>query len=72
MAVRTWQAGRYTCTLTVQRPMPGALVACCIEWSPDMPTRLTDDELRHYRAGRNRALAEVSALLGINAAVIDL
>jgi hypothetical protein len=72
LAVRSWKAGRYTCTLTVQRPRAGALVSCVIEWAPQVPHRLTDGEISEYRAGRNTALAELSAELGINAAVIEL
>ncbi len=72
LMTRSWQAGAYTCTLTVQRPKPGAVVACSVEWSPEMPRRLTEGELAQYRAGRNAALAAVSAGLGINAAVLEL
>jgi len=56
----------------MRRPRAGALVSCAIEWSPSQPTRLTDDELRQYRAGRNQALAEISAQLGVNAAVVEV
>ena len=72
IAVRTWKAGRYTCTLTMQRPMPGSLAIACMEWAPEMPTRMTDDEMLEYRQGRNQALAAISAALGINAAVIKV
>ncbi len=72
MAVRSWSAGRHTCTLTVQRPKASALVACVIEWAPVQPVRLTDAEIAEYRAGRNKALAEVARELGVNAAVIEL
>lgn len=72
LAVRTWRAGTYTCRLTVQRPRAGALVSAVIEWEPNQPVRVTDVELREYRAGRNAALASISRELGINAAVIEL
>jgi hypothetical protein len=72
IASRSWPAGRYTCTLTMQRPKAGALASCVIEWAPEPPKRLTAGELLEYRMGRNRALAEISAALGLNAAVIDL
>jgi len=72
LAVRSWKAGACTCTLTVQRPRPGAAVACCIEWAPAQPRRLSDAELHEYRVGRNKALAEISAEMGINAVVVEL
>lgn len=69
---KTWQAGRYTCTLTLQRPKPGAVVHAVVEWQPTMPTRLTDEERAAYRRGRDAALAEMSAALNMNAAVLEL
>lgn len=71
-AARSWPVGRYVCTLTLQRPKPGALTSCVIEWAPEQPARLTADELRQYRAGRNQALAQISAELGVNAAVLEV
>jgi 2-phospho-L-lactate transferase/gluconeogenesis factor (CofD/UPF0052 family) len=72
IATRSWPAGRFTCSLTLQRPRPGALTNCVIEWMPEQPVRLTADELRQYRAGRDQALAEIAAELGINAAVVEV
>src|SRR5581483_11686094 len=71
LAVKSWKAGRYTCTLTLQRPRPTALVNAVIEWAPEQPKRLTDAELAEYRAGRNKAMADLSQALGINAAVVE-
>ena len=70
--MRSWRAGRYTCTLTMQRPKPGAVVSCSIEWAPKQSRQLSDGEMTEYRAGRNRALAKISAQLGVNAAVLEL
>ena len=72
VAVRTWRAGRYSCELTVQRPEPGAVVNAVVEWSPSEPARLTNDEWKQYRQGRNRAIAELAAELGINVAWLEL
>lgn len=70
---KTWPVGRrYTCTLTLTRPKPGAVVHAVVEWSPTVPSRLTDDELREYRLGRDAALAEISVALNMNAAVLEL
>ena len=71
-AVRTWSVGRYTCTITLQRPRRGAVLNAAAEWAPEQPSRLSDSELAEYRRGRNQALAEISRELGINAAVVDL
>jgi len=69
---RSWTVGRYTATLTVPRPKHGAVAAAVIEWDPDVPQRLTDEEMEQYRRGRNAALEAMSKALGIRAAVIDL
>jgi hypothetical protein len=69
---RSWQVGKYTATLTAPKARPGTVASACIEWTPHVPQRLTSAELEQYHAGRNRALAELAAALGINAAVVDL
>lgn len=71
IAVKSWPVGAYTCTLTVQRPKRGALVHAAMEWAPSLPSRLTEEELAQYRTGRDKALADVSRQLGINAAVLE-
>jgi hypothetical protein len=69
---KSWTAGRYTCVLTMRRPASGAVVHTSIEWLPEQPRRLTDGEITEYRSGRNKALAEISLELGMNAAVIEV
>ena len=69
---RSWSVGPYTATLTVPRTKPGYLASAVIEWSPHVPQRLTEDQLETYRRGRNAAVAELSAELGVIAAVVDL
>lgn len=72
LCIRSWQVGAYTCELTVQRPKPGALMAASVEWSPSEPARLSTEEWREYRIGRNQAISELAAELGINVAVLEL
>jgi hypothetical protein len=72
LAVRTWKVGRYTCTLTLQQPQPGAVVASSVEWAPCVPRALSADERKVYREGRNAVLADLAAQLGISVAVVDL
>lgn len=55
----TWQVGRYTATLSIPRLEPGVPVSCLIEWSPHMPKRLTPQEMKAYRAGRDAAIREL-------------
>lgn len=69
---RSWPVGSRVCTLTVPKSKPGAVMAACIEWEPGPPPHLSASEWREYRAGRNAAIADLAAKLGINAAVIDL
>lgn len=71
-ATRSWPVGRFVCTLTVPRPKPGHVMHASMEWTPEQPKRLSDSEILQYRQGRNKALAEISSQLGINAAVLEL
>lgn len=70
---RSWPVGRYTATLTSPKARdPGAVRSACVEWQPSMPLRLTPEEMRVYRAGRDAALSDLAREFGINLAVIDL
>jgi hypothetical protein len=72
LSVARFGVGTRTCVLTIARPRPGETAACVVEWIPDLPTRLSAEELAEYRAGRDRALAAVAQRLGITAAVIEM
>jgi hypothetical protein len=70
---RRWRVGRRTCTLVVPKPQPGEVLHIHIEWDPDMPVgRLNASERRQYRAGRDRAVAELARLVGGVVAVVEL
>lgn len=69
---RSWQVGERTCTLTVPRAVRGKAAHASVEWSPDVPHRLSQAEWQQYRAGRNQAAAELARQLGGMAAVIEL
>lgn len=69
---RTWRVGRYRATLSCPRPRPGVSAAACVEWEPSIPQRLTPEEARAYRAGRDAALRDLAAELRITVAVLDL
>jgi hypothetical protein len=47
-------------------------MCAAVEWSPSEPNSLTREELSLYRLGRDWAIAEIAAELGINVAVLDL
>ena len=58
--------------MTIPAPKPGAVLCASVEWSPTEPSRLSTEEWREYRAGRNQALTELASELGINVAVLEL
>jgi len=60
--IRTWKVSRYTVTLTASTVQPGSLAAIAMEWSPELPERLTEAEIAEYVRGRNAALAELAAI----------
>ncbi len=66
----SWKVGDRTATLTVPKTRKGQLRAAAIEWAPDRPGRLTADEWREYREGRNAALAQLALQIGGTVAVI--
>ncbi|NUZ07652.1 hypothetical protein [Piscinibacter koreensis] len=68
---RTWSVGRYTAHLSVARPKPGAVMCAVIEWTPGVPRDFTDRDYQKYRDGRDRALSQIAAELGINVAVVE-
>lgn len=70
-AVRSWPVGPYTCTMTVPRPDGRGVVHAVAEWTPNEPARLSTEEWRQYRAGRNKALAEIAVELGLSIAVLE-
>lgn len=69
---RTWIVGERAVTLTIPRPKPGSPVYATAEWSPTEPKRLSTEEWKQYRLGRNEALAQLASELGISVAVLDL
>lgn len=69
--VRTFMVGAYECTLTFPPTKRGAVVSMAAEWAPNVPDSLTNEELAQYRAGRNRALADLAEIIGGSVAVIE-
>lgn len=69
--VRTFRVGEREVTITLPRPGAGRVVHLTVEWSPSLPTKLSPAEFDQYRAGRDSALAELSAAMGISTMVIE-
>ncbi len=69
---RSWPVGTRTCTLSISRIEPGATVQMCVEWTPSLPKGLTASERHQYRSGRDAALDQLAAELGITVAVVEL
>lgn len=42
------------------------------EWIPEIPSKLTKEELQNYKNGRNELLARLSAKIGGTVVVVDL
>jgi uncharacterized protein (DUF849 family) len=43
-----------------------------IEWTPDLPKRLSAWEWSAYTAGRNQALAELAVAFGLSVGVLEV
>jgi hypothetical protein len=67
---RSWSVGRRTVTLAMRKPEPGQLHSIAMQWEPDLPRSLTKAELKQYRTGRNQALRELSAELGMAGPIV--
>ncbi len=70
--VRTWRVGRRTVTLTAPQIRGGQVAFASIEWSPNRPRRLSCRDLRQYRAGRDRAFADLCSELGIRGEIFEI
>jgi hypothetical protein len=70
----TFRVGtRYRCSIAL--PLAAAcagLLAIETRWEPDVPSRLTNNELRDYRRGRDMLLAEAANQIGGSVAVVEL
>ncbi len=71
--VRFWSVGRYRVELSCPRPKPGGgLVSAVIAWDPVMPSKLSPEEARDYRAGRDAALRDLATELKVDMGVLEL
>jgi len=60
--------GSHICTLGIGANPRQALIS----WQPSPPDRLGAAELQQYRAGRDKAVREAAAVLGLKVGVVDL
>ena len=70
--VRTWRVGRRKVTLTVPQTRSGQVATAAIEWHPDVPRRLSRREWKQYRAGRDKAFADLCGDLGIRGLLCEI
>lgn len=64
----SWKVGGRTCTFTVPKVKTGQTVTALMEWEPNVPERLTPDEIAEYRRGRDQAIAA----LGLKVLILEL
>jgi hypothetical protein len=60
--VRSFRVGRRTCTIAFPSFQRGAVKCMTVEWAPSAPRRLSARQMREYRAGRDRAIAEFAGM----------
>ncbi len=70
--VRTWRVGKRRVTVTMPQIRTGQVLHPAIEWSPNLPRRLSRREWKQYRAGRDKAFAELFAELGIRGLLCEI
>ncbi len=70
--VRTWRVGKRRVTVTVPRIRTGQVIYPAIEWSPNLPRKLSRREWRQYRTGRDAAFAELCRDLGIEGVLCEI
>ena len=69
---RSFPVGHRIVTVTMPALRRGKLRCMTIEWTPDLPQRLSKWEWGQYRAGRNSAVAELAKLADMKAVIIEI
>ena len=64
--VRSWRVGKRTVTCTVPQVRAGQVLHAAIEWTPDMPRRLSRRELSMAQTFREENLEERLPLLTVS------
>ena len=62
-AAASWNVGKFRVTLAASVPREDATLTVTVTWEPE-PEKLTKDEMRLYRRGRERAIRELAKVLG--------
>ena len=70
--VRSWRVGRRKVTMTAPRLRNGQVSMATIEWLPTMPRKLSRREIKQYRAGRDKAFAELCGDLGVRGVLCEI
>lgn len=58
-------SSKYSVELTIEAPREGVVSTMTAEWSPKMPTKMTQIMLDKYRAGRNQLWHDIAEELGM-------
>ena len=66
-----FRVGKRTCTLTIQSPQTGKVTQITAEWEPGVPNRLSKQEMRQYRAGRDAIAAALAKKMGGGVMVVE-
>lgn len=62
--VRSFRAGRWTCTWSFRRPVNGEVAWLLCEWGPALPRpgELSKRQIEEYRRKRNAIFAELAEI----------
>lgn len=63
IASRTFTVGHRVVTVSLPDIDPNRVGVLTFDWTPDVPTNMSEAEWAQYRAGRDTLLAEVSRIL---------
>ncbi len=70
--IRTWRVGKRKVIMTAPQIRNGQVAMATIECSPTVPRKLSRREWRQYRAGRDKAFAELCGDLGVRGVLCEL
>src|SRR5688500_674863 len=70
--IHSFPVGRRVVTMTIPKPKLRDAISMSVQWSPDYPRQLSEEELAQYRSGRDSAISQVATQLGLEVAVLEL
>lgn len=70
-----FRVGHYRCEMSLPtdyRPDSNTIIPLKVEWSPNIPTKMSLGETAMYRFGRDNFIAEFSKITGLKLAVAEI